>query len=59
MLESPTIWLDEPRPEGEGHYRAIRDGALVVSIFGVVYFGVAMVTGVPEARATLSRFARR
>jgi len=37
----------------------IRDGALVVGIFGIVYFAVAMLAGVPEARATLGRLKRR
>lgn len=34
--------------------------AILVSLsFGIVYFGVAFVLGVPEVRATLSRFTRR
>jgi putative peptidoglycan lipid II flippase len=37
----------------------IRDGALVCGIFGAVYFSMAMIVGVPEARATLGRFKRR
>jgi putative peptidoglycan lipid II flippase len=36
----------------------IRDGLIVCGVYGVVYFAVAMVIGVPEARATLSRFRR-
>ena len=36
----------------------IRDGAMVVAVFGCVYFGMAMLTGVPEAQATLRRFKR-
>lgn len=37
----------------------IRDGAIVCMVFGIVYFAMAMILGVPEARATLSRFKRR
>ncbi len=37
----------------------IRDGLIVCGVFGIVYFAVAMAAGVPEAKATLSRFARR
>jgi putative peptidoglycan lipid II flippase len=37
----------------------IRDGLIVCGVFGVVYFLVAMLTGVPEAKATLSRFTKR
>ena len=37
----------------------IRDGLIVCGVFGVVYFVVAMIAGVPEARATLSRFKKR
>ena len=37
----------------------IRDGIIVCGVFGVVYFGAAMILGVPEARATLSRFTKR
>jgi hypothetical protein len=28
-------------------------------VFGAVYFGVALMSGVPEARGTLKRFTRR
>jgi putative peptidoglycan lipid II flippase len=37
----------------------IRDGGILCGIFGVVYFAVAMMLGVPEARATLRRFRKR
>ena len=37
----------------------IRDGMLVCGVFGVLYFAIAMVLGVPEARATLGRFLLR
>jgi putative peptidoglycan lipid II flippase len=37
----------------------IRDGAMTVIVFGAVYFGVALVSGVPEARSTMQRFTRR
>jgi putative peptidoglycan lipid II flippase len=37
----------------------IAEAALVAGLFGVVYFGVAILGDVPEARATLARFARR
>ncbi len=37
----------------------IRDGAIVCLVFGFIYFGFTMILGVPEARATLSRFKRR
>ena len=37
----------------------ILEAILVSSAFGIVYFGVALVLGVPEARATLGRFTRR
>lgn len=36
----------------------IRDGILVCGVFGIVYFGAAMLFGVPEARATLGRLKR-
>jgi putative peptidoglycan lipid II flippase len=36
----------------------IRDGLIVCGIFGVIYFGVATLLGVPEAKATLSRLRR-
>ncbi len=36
----------------------VRDGLIVCGIFGALYFAVALVLGVPEARATLSRFRR-
>jgi len=43
-----------------GHFLArIRDGAIVCGIFGVIYFAVAMLLDVPEARATLGRFLLR
>jgi hypothetical protein len=32
---------------------------LVAGVFGIVYFVVAMIGNVPEARATLSRFTRK
>ena len=37
----------------------IRDGLIVCGIYGIVYFAVAMLLGVPEARATLGRFLLR
>jgi len=37
----------------------IRDGILVCGVFGIIYFGVAMLLGVPEARATVGRFLLR
>jgi len=37
----------------------IRDGILICGVFGIVYFAVAIVVGVPEARTTLQRFRRR
>jgi len=37
----------------------IARAALVCGVFGVFYFFVAFALGVPEAQATLSRFARR
>ena len=36
----------------------VRDAILVCGVFGVVYFAVAMLVGVPEARTTLSRLKR-
>jgi len=36
----------------------IRDGLVVCAVFGVVYFGATMLLGVPEAKATVSRFRR-
>jgi putative peptidoglycan lipid II flippase len=36
----------------------IRDGAIVCGIFGIVYFCIAMLLGVPEARTTLTRLRR-
>lgn len=33
MLECPSLWLDPPRPEGEGQYRAIRD-ARTLAVLG-------------------------
>jgi putative peptidoglycan lipid II flippase len=37
----------------------IRDGILVCVVFGAVYFVVAILAGVPEAKATLGRLKRR
>ena len=37
----------------------ISEAIFVAGVFGVVYFIVAMIAGVPEARATLSRFTKR
>jgi putative peptidoglycan lipid II flippase len=37
----------------------IRDGLIVCGVFGVIYFSVAILLGVPEARATLGRFLLR
>jgi len=37
----------------------ISEAIIVCGVFGVVYFMVAMIAGVPEARATLSRFTKR
>lgn len=39
--------------------RYIVEALLVSGVFGVVYFAVAFLLGVPEVRATLSRFTRR
>lgn len=36
----------------------IRDGILVVGVFGLVYFAAAIAFGVPEARATIQRFVK-
>jgi putative peptidoglycan lipid II flippase len=36
----------------------VRDGLIVCGLFGALYFAAAIVLGVPEARATLSRFRR-
>lgn len=40
-------------------WRHISEAILVAGIFGLTYFGSLMLLGVPEARATLSRFTRR
>ncbi len=37
----------------------IAEAVMVAGVFGVVYFTVAMLGDIPEARATLSRFVRR
>ncbi len=37
----------------------IRDAVLVCGLFGVLYFGSALLLGVPEAKATLARVRRR
>jgi len=37
----------------------ISEAIVVAGVFGAVYFVVAMLVGVPEARATLSRFRKR
>jgi putative peptidoglycan lipid II flippase len=37
----------------------IRDGLIVCGVFGLVYFGVTLALGVPEARATMGRFLLR
>ena len=37
----------------------IRDGIIVCAVFGVIYFGMAMILRVPEARATMGRFLLR
>jgi putative peptidoglycan lipid II flippase len=37
----------------------IPNGIVVCGTFGVLYFGATIALGVPEARATLSRFSRR
>ena len=37
----------------------IAEAIAACAVFGVVYFGVAFALGVPEVRATLSRFVRR
>lgn len=37
----------------------IAEAGMVAGVFGVVYFAVAMLGDVPEAKATLSRFRRR
>jgi putative peptidoglycan lipid II flippase len=49
-------WLGSHLPRILPH---LRDGLIVCGLFGVVYFAVAIILGVPEARATLSRFTRR
>jgi len=36
----------------------IRDGLIVCGIFGVFYFAVTLLLGVPEAKATLARLRR-
>ena len=36
----------------------IPNGFIVCGVFGAIYFGAAIAAGVPEARATLSRFRR-
>jgi putative peptidoglycan lipid II flippase len=41
------------------HVPPIVNGVVVCGTFGVLYFGAAIVLGVPEARATLSRFTKR
>ncbi|MGZ4810709.1 MAG: murein biosynthesis integral membrane protein MurJ [Thermoanaerobaculia bacterium] len=37
----------------------ISEAIVVAGVFGAVYFAMAMIVGVPEARATLSRFKKR
>ena len=37
----------------------IAEAGLVAGVFGVVYFAGAMISGVPEAKATLGRFVRK
>jgi putative peptidoglycan lipid II flippase len=37
----------------------IPNGIVVCGVFGAIYFGATIALGVPEARATLSRFSRR
>jgi putative peptidoglycan lipid II flippase len=37
----------------------IAEAALVAGVFGVVYFGVAMLGDIPEAKATLGRLVRK
>jgi putative peptidoglycan lipid II flippase len=37
----------------------ITEAILVAGVFGVVYFAVCIVAGVPEARATIRRFIKR
>lgn len=39
-------------------FRHISEAILVAGMFGVIYVGSSMLLGVPEARATLSRFRR-
>ena len=34
-------------------------GIVICGIFGVIYFAATIIVGVPEAKATLSRFSRR
>lgn len=40
-------------------FRHISEAILVAGIFGVIYLGSSMLLGVPEARATLSRFTKK
>jgi putative peptidoglycan lipid II flippase len=40
-------------------FRYICEAALVAGVYGLVYFAVAFVLGVPEVRSTLARFTRR
>ena len=37
----------------------VRDGIITCGVFGIIYFAVALVLAVPEARATMQRFIRR
>jgi putative peptidoglycan lipid II flippase len=48
-----------PRFAAHLPFRHIAEAGLLAGVFGVVYFGVGIAAGVPEARATLGRFRRR
>ena len=37
----------------------IPTGIVICGLFGVIYFAATIIVGVPEAKATLSRFSRR
>jgi hypothetical protein len=41
------------------HLPPIVNGVVVCGTFGVLYFAATLTLGVPEARATLSRFTRK
>src|SRR5207237_1935716 len=39
-------------------FRHIAEAGFVAGMFGIIYFGIAVVAGVPEAKATLGRLRR-